>query len=581
MKFLQRVLASIVGLFLFSILSVILLIGIVASGSDDVPSVESNSVLYINLNGPIAERMPDNPLEEMFGNNDMGIPLLKTIEAIQKAKEDENIEGIYLEHGFLRGGYGSIEEIRSAIDDFKRSGKFVYSYAEFMSEANYYVASVADEIYLNPVGFFELNGLTANVTFFKGMFDKLEIEPQIFRVGQYKSAVEPYFRKDMSEANRKQISSFVNDIYDYYLSNVSTSRNIEFEQLKAISNGMLAQTPDDALELGLITKVAYESEIRALMQEQLGLEGKDKIAFVSLKNYIKTLKSGGDYSSNKIAVIVADGDIVSGKGDIESVGSDKFAKAIRKARESKRIKAVVIRVNSPGGSMLASEVLWNEIMLTTKVKPVIASMSSVAASGGYYLAMPCDTIVAQPNTITGSIGIFSIIPNFGKFLEKKLGITNDQVTTGEFSDLYRVSHALNDQEKFIIQKGVDRGYEIFTSKAAQGRNMSQEDLKKIASGRVWTGQQAKANGLVDVLGSFNDAVEIAAKKAGVEDDYMVTYYPHLKSKWEEIFGGLASEAEARIFTKNYGELSEYVEALQKMNSHKGIQARLPFEIEIR
>lgn len=585
MSFFKSVLSTITALFIFCLLFFIVfipaMIGVIAAlGSEEMPVVDENSVLYINLSGMVSERVAEDPFAELFPDEgDTQLPLLKTLASIEAAKYDSNIEGIYMEHGYISGGYAALDEIRLALEDFKSSGKFVYSYGEFISEGNYYVASVADEIILNPIGTLEFNGLNASVTFFKGLFEKLDIEAQIFRVGTYKSAVEPYFRKDMSEANKEQMTSFVNDIYDNILKNISTSRNIELNRLRDISDQMLVRKAEDAAEFGLITKVAYENQVKDMIKTRMDLASDDKIKFINLRNYMKTVDS--DYSSNKVAVIVADGEIVSGNGDLETVGSEKFMKAIRAARESKRVKAVVIRINSPGGSMVASDVMWNEIMLTKKEKPVIASMSNMAASGGYYMAMPCDTIVAQPMTITGSIGIFGMIPNLGGFLENKLGITNDGVSTGQFSDLYRVSSALNPQEKAIIQTSVERGYETFTSKAAEGRGMTQDAIKEIASGRVWTGSQAKERGLVDILGTYNDAVQLAASKAGISDDYAVKYYPTLKSKWEEIFSSVLEETETRIFHANYGEMAKYIDAIKELEKYQGVQARMPFEVEIR
>jgi protease IV len=585
MSFFKSVMATIVGLVIaglfLMVFAVLGIIGLVASGSEEVPKVKENSVLHINLSGGIAERIPEDPIAEAFGEGMRGIELLGTLSALEYAKTDDNIKGIYMEHGFLSGGYASIEEIRNAIVDFKSSGKFVYSYAEFMGEANYYVASVSDEIYFNPQGVIEFNGLSANVTFFKGLFDKLDIEPQIFRVGTYKSAVEPFMRKDMSEANREQVSSFINSIYDHYLTKVSESRGLSFEKLKLISDSMLVRSPDDAFKNMLITKVAYEDEMKSLIRKRLDLKENGKINSISLKNYIKTANAARPYSSNKIAVIVAEGEIVSGKGQSTNVGSEKFARAIKNARENEKVKAVVIRVNSPGGGIVASDVLWREILLTKAKKPVIASMSAVAASGGYYLSMPCDTIVAQPNTITGSIGIFGMMFNMGGFLENKLGITSDVVNTGEFSDIYTVSRALNDYEKSIIQSRVEEGYDSFTSKAAAGRNMSIEDLKEVASGRVWTGIQAKERGLVDVLGGYNDAILIAATKAGIEEDYMTILYPELKSEFEEILSKLMGETEAMFTKANYGDMAMYLDKIKELQKYTGIQARMPFDVIIK
>ncbi|WP_109830002.1 signal peptide peptidase SppA [Reichenbachiella versicolor] len=584
MTFFKNVLSTLTALFIYSFIGAIFFAvtvgGIIALSEQDAPEVKNNSVLYIGLHGVVQERVIEDPFEEIFSDDvEQRIPLLKTLEAISNAKTDDRIKGIFLDNGILAAGYSSLHEIRSALEDFKESGKFIYSYGEIMTEANYYVASVADEIYLNPIGSLEFNGLSANVVFLKGLFDKLDIEAQIFRVGTYKSAVEPFFRKDMSDANREQVTSFINDIHGNVLKSISTSRNISIEELKNISSEMLVREPEDALSYGLISKVGYKNEIKDQIKTALGIKADDKIEYVNILNYIKTLDKG--YSSDRVAVIVASGEIVSGKGDSESIGSAKFVKAIKAARESKRVKAVVIRINSPGGSMLASDVIWNEIMLTKAEKPVIASMSDMAASGGYYMAMPCDTIIAQPMTITGSIGIFGLLPNLGKFMENKLGITFDGVNTGRFSNLYRVSSSLTDAEKQIIQNSVDRGYETFTTKASEGRNMNIEDLKAVASGRVWTGAQAKEHGLVDKLGSYNDALEIAAAAAGIEEDYMVTFYPTLKSKWEEFFSSIAGETETKILNHQYGEMAKYINMIKDMEKYQGIQARLPFELEIK
>ncbi len=584
MEFFRSVMATVVGIVISGIVLIAFLvigiIGLVAAGEDEVPEIKPQTILKIQLSGPVAERLAEDPIAEALGDKFQGIGLLSAIDAIQYAKSDPNIEGIYLEHGFLSGGYASLEELRAAIADFKSEGKFVYSYAEFMTEANYYVASVADEIYLNPQGNMEFNGLSANLTFFKGLFDKLDIEPQIFRVGTYKSAVEPFMRKNMSEANREQISSFITSIHDNYLAEVAAARGVTMEQLKTVSDSMLVRNPQLALTHGLITKVGYKDELISDIKSKMDIDDENKLKMVSLKGYSKVVGKNAPYSANKVAVIIAEGEIVSGKGENDNVGSEKFARLIKRARENDKVKAVVVRINSPGGGLVASDVMWRELMMTKEKKPVIASMSSVAASGGYYMAMPCDTIVAQPTTITGSIGIFGMIFNMGGFLENKLGITSDVVKTGEFSDIYTVSRPLNAYEKSIIQGRVEEGYETFTSKAAQGRNMDLEQLKEVASGRVWTGQQAKEIGLVDVLGSYQDAIDIAAEKAGIQDDYMVVQYPELKSELEEIMAKLTGEAETRLTRAKFGELTPYIEKIKQLDTYKGIQARLPFDVEL-
>jgi len=576
MAFLRNLLATILGLFIFTIL-IFMIFGGIAASSDTVPEVKANSVLHLNLSGVIQEKAIDDPIQEMFSNGPKPISLLDMLHALKAAKTDENIKGIYLEPKFLAAGYSSLQEIRDALIDFKTSGKFVYAYGEYLSEGDYYLVSVADSILLNPEGSLEFNGLSAGVTFFKGLFDKLDIEPEIFRVGEYKSFVEPFIRKDMSEANRRQLSELIGSVHDTYLKNVSESLGIPEKELKNISDQMLVRSPQTAEQYGLIHKVAYEDEAMDAVMKSVGVDDLDDLNLMSIDKYMKAAPKS-EFSSNKVAVIVANGDIVMGEGD-EVIGGDQFAKEIRKARESKSVKAIVLRVNSPGGSLTASDQIWREIMLTKGVKPIIASMSDVAASGGYFISMPCDTIVAQPNTITGSIGIFGILFNVGDFLENKLGITNDHVSTGEFSDIMTVTRSLNEQERAIIQNQVERGYETFTTKAAQGRNMDVEKLKEYAGGRVWSGTQAHERGLVDILGSFDDAVKIAADKAGLGNDYRLSFYPRQKPFIEKLLTDL-NEAEAHIFGGD-NVLTPYKEKVERLQRIQGIQVRLPGDLEIR
>ncbi len=587
MSFIRIVFATIVGLLIFSLLA-LLLGGVIVAGlsSEEEVSVKTGSVLRLNLNRPISETEKENPLEELpspipvqGGESTIGIRKLKA--TILAAKEDENIKGIYLDLAGFAAGMAHIEEIRQALQDFRTSGKFITSYAEGYSEGAYYLASIAEDVYLHPEGALDFNGLDAEVTFYKGMLDKLEVEPQIFRVGTFKSAVEPFMREDMSDANRLQVKEMLNSVYGFMLTNISESRKIAPEKLRAISDSMMVRNAQDALRLGLIDGTAYYSEVEDRMKSDIELGEEDKLELVTYDKYKKTV-STYNRSSNKIAVIVADGTIVSGKGGEGSVGSDRFAKEIRKARLDDDIKAIIIRINSPGGSFIASDVMWKEIALARGEKPIIASMGNVAASGGYYMAMNCDTIVAQPNTITGSIGIFAIMFNASGLLESKLGITTDVVKTGTYSNLYTVTRPLTAAEKDIIQTDIEEGYETFTGKAAQGRNMDIEHLKSVASGRVWTGAQAKANGLVDVLGGFDDAVRIAVTKAGLnDDDYTLRFYPEYKPFLERILGDMGKSSRAKVLREGLGEYYYYLEKVKKLNDMRGVQARMPYDIEIK
>lgn len=578
MSFFKNVLATILGLFTFSFLAFILIIIILsaASSDDGLPEVKSNSVLLLKMSGVLSERVVEDPIAKAFGNAPSQLGLFDALKAIKAAKDDDRIKGIYINPMFMQAGQASLLELRNALVDFKKSGKFVYAYSEFMSESDYMVASVADSLIINPEGFMELNGLSVNVTFLKGMFDKLDIEPEIFRVGQYKSAVEPLMRKTLSEDNKRQIVERLESMNKTYLTAVSENLNQPFASVKEASDQMLVRNPKDAERLGLITKAGYEDEIKDLMRSELGLDAKDAINFISVKKYAKTVTES--YSSAKIAVIVANGEITAGSPD-DAVGGDQFANEIRKAREDDGIKAIVLRINSPGGSVTASEQIWRELMLTKGIKPIIASMGNVAASGGYYIAAPCDTILAQPNTITGSIGIFSVLFNFGDFLENKTGITNESVGTGQYSDIFTVTRSLSPAERAIFQNRIERGYDTFITRVSDGRNMSKEDVLNVASGRVWTGEQAKEVGLVDILGSYDDAIQLAAEKAGISDDYLIRYYPEKKDFFEQLVASL-EEMDASVLGFGDNAFTPYLNKIEELRKMKGPQARMIEDIEV-
>lgn len=583
MKFLRNLLATIVGLFIFTFLCFLLFVGIISVASSQEEVVLSDaSILHLKMDRPIVERKSEDPFEalgEALGDGQGTIGLKELKEAIYAAKTDEKIEGIFLEPRFVTAGYAKLEEIRDALVDFKTSGKFIIAYSEIYSEADYFLASVADEIYLNPMGDLEFNGLSTEAVFLKGTLDKLGIEAQIFKVGDFKSAVEPFTRKDMSEPSKLQTEAFLNAIYDHYLGEVAASRGLGLQALKETSNGLLVRKPADALQHKLVTALGYRDEVENDFRERLGIAADKKIDFVSHSKYLKTITATTS-SSNRIAVIFANGNIVSGEGSETSIGSDKFAKEIQKARMDDKIKAIVLRINSPGGSALASDVIWREVKLAQQEKPIIASMSDVAASGGYYIAMACDTIVALPTTITGSIGVFGILPNLGPFLEDKLGVTTETVNTGKYSDMFTVTRALSAFEKQVIQESVENTYDTFTKKAAEGRGMTQENIKAVASGRVWSGIEAKEHGLVDVFGGLEEAVSLAAQAAGVADDYKVNYYPKQKSVLEQLLSGFENKAKAVLLKREFGVLYPYVLKLKEMEMMSGIQARMPYDFVI-
>ncbi len=590
MRFLRIVLGTVVGLVLFFGLLTLVLLGIASSAaSEQEVDIEDQSVLRIELNKPIVEREVEEPFSSLIfpGNNNGSIGLIDLTEAIKKAKDDDRIKGIYLDAGLSLAGFASLKEIRDELLDFKESGKFIVAYSEILSERAYYLASVADQIYLHPQGNIEFNGLSVEVTFIKNLLEKIGVEPQVFRVGDFKSAVEPLTRTSMSDSSRLQTQAYVNNLYNVLLEEVSVSRNIALPQLREIADSMKVRSPEEAKNYGLITDTAYYDVIIRKIAEALDLKAdsadlnEEDIHFVSLKNYETALgQDADDYSRNRVAVIVATGTIVDGEGEGNVIGGETFAKEIRKARLDENIKAIVLRINSGGGSALASDMMWREVQLAKKVKPVIASMSDVAASGGYYMAMGCDTIVAHPNTITGSIGIFGIVPNAQELLQK-IGISTDYVQTGEFSNIFSLSRPMSAYEKQIIQLQVEQGYENFTKKAAQGRDMPLAKLKFIASGRVWSGVEAKERNLIDVYGGLDDAIAIAVNKAGLEDDYQVKFYPKKKSLFEQIMKDLGQEIRVYNLKSELGVAYPYVLKLKELEKMQGIQARLPYDVELK
>ena len=580
MKFLRNLLAVLTGLTIFFLLFILIIVSI--SSQDNLQEVKENSVLTLKLNQPISERTVEDPINELLGeSNSLGVIEIK--KALKHAKDNDKIKGLYIEQGFFSSGLSKLTEIRDAIEDFKESGKFVVSYGEYYSERGYYLSSISDEVYISPKGYFEFNGFVAEITFFKGLFDKLDINYQVFRPESnvYKNAVEPFTRKDMSDETREEINKLLVSIRGHLMESISESREMEVPELDEIMDSLKIRIKGDAFTYGLVDDTIYFDQVEDKFRESMELEEDDKVNYISITSYNNSFRTSNK-SKNRIAVIVGDGTIVSGPGeDGATIGSEKYAKLLRDARRNDKVKAVVLRVNSPGGSYLASDIIWREVMLTAKEKPVIASMSDVAASGGYYISMAADTIVAEPTTLTGSIGIYSMIPDMSGFLENKLGITSDRVKSGEYSDLYTVTRSLTEQEKSIILEDTKEGYVTFTTKAAQGRNMDYEKLLSLAAGRSWTGEQAVENGLVDLLGGLDLAIEIAAEKAEISDDYRLVYYPEQKNFFDELMSGLSGGAQTKIMEREMGELYPYVEKIKEINEMVGLQARMPFDLDIR
>jgi protease IV len=586
MRFLGNVLAVIVGLLIFSVLSFFFLAGLIAviSSSEEEIKIKENTVLVMNLEGRVlversSEDDPDFSSFSFFGGvPTVGLTSLKN--AIRTAKENGDIKGIFLKGGTLIGGQAGIKELRDELKSFKESGKFIVSYGEIYTENGYYLSSVSDEIYINPSGLIEFNGLASETLFFKGLFEKLEIEPQVFRVGDFKSAVEPYLLDKMSDESRLQTQSFLDELNHFYLKEIAESRGMDFETVSDINSNMLVRKLKDASELNIVDGLWYEDQVIDLMKQKLGLEKEDKINTINVSRTNKAIKSKKKYSGNRIAVIVAEGEIMGGDAD-GIISSEKFKEEIKKAKNNKNVKAIVLRVNSPGGSALASEVIWRELEEARKEKPVIASMGEVAASGGYYIAAASDTIVAQPNTITGSIGIFALWFNAQGLLNNKLGITTDVVKTGQLSDFLSPTRRVTEMERNIFQGQVEEGYDIFLERVAEGRNMTKEEVMKVASGRVWTGNQALENGLVDVLGGLDDAIKIAAEKAGIPDDYRVVYYPEFKPWFERFLNQFSNEVQTYYQRQKFGNLYPVYQQIETLKKYEGLMLRIPYDYVIQ
>lgn len=588
MKFLGNVLAVIVGLFIFSILSIVVsfgIIGLVASSGDTKVTVKENSILHINLNGRtlVARTSEDNvnfpPMGGLFGE-DFSAGLVNLKKAIEEAKTNENIKGIYLNVGLVISGQANLLELRDVLEDFKSSGKFILAYDEAYSESGFYLASVADELYLNPLGAIDFNGFSSEVIFLKGFFEKVGIKPEVFRVGEFKSAVEPFILDKMSPENRLQTQSFLSDINAQALKGIAKSKEINLDSLTQINAEMRVRKPEDAVKYGLATALGYEDEIDAILKEKLGLTEDDKISTIKVTELNSTVSSKNITSENRIAIIIAEGDIVSGSAE-GAISSEKFKEEIRKARKDKKIKAIILRVNSPGGSVLASEVIWREMMEAKKSKPLYVSMGEVAASGGYYIAAPADTIVAQPNTITGSIGIFGLWFNVEELLNNKLGVTSDVVNTGSYSDFMNPARKMTEAERMIVQSSVEDGYETFIKRVAEGRKMHPDSVKSVASGRVWTGAQAKERGLVDVLGGLEATIKIAAERIKAGEDYRVVYYPTQKKWFETLFEDFGNTVKSSWIKAELGDYYPTYLKVQKLKNYKGVQVRMPQDIVIQ
>jgi protease-4 len=584
-QFFKFVFASMLGVFLTLLLFIAIfsaiIIGVVGNNKEKV-EISENTILHVNLNYPIVERTDDNPLNDIdFGpiKSQKTMGLNDILKGINNAATDDKITGIYLDATYLTAGMATIEEIRNALQNFKKSGKFIIAYSEVYTQKAYYLASVADKVYINPQGILEFKGFSSQNMFFKGALDKLDIQAQVIKVGTYKSAVEPYILDKMSDANKTQMTSLLNSLYDNFAIKIAASRKLNVDSVKSIAYNLKVRNPQDALNYKLVDGLKYKDEVLDELKDKCKLDKKKNLETVTVEDYAKSGKDDDGDSDNKIAVIYASGEINGGEGGENSIGSESISRSLRKARLDDNVKAVVLRVNSPGGSSLASDVIWREVLLTKKAKPIIVSMGDYAASGGYYISCAADSIIAEPNTVTGSIGVFAIIPNFKGFLNNKLGVTFDGVKTGEFSDLGDVTRPLSDAEKMILQKEVNRVYNDFTLRVSQGRKISQARVDSIGQGRVWTGTQALQLKLVDKLGHIQDAIACAAKKANLKT-YKLVAYPEQKKGIFSFLEKSGDSMKQSILKTELGDNYNYYQKLKQATTQKGIFTKLPIEFGV-
>lgn len=581
--FLKFTLATVVGIILSSIviffIGAIILFGTIASSETEV-KVKPNSVMFLELNGTLEERTEDNPFKQFIGEDFATYGLDDILSSIKKAKENEDIKGIYIQAKTLGASYASLQEIRDALVDFKKSGKFIVAYSDNYTQKLYYLASVADKVLLNPKGIIEWKGLAAEPMFYKDLLKKIGIEMQIFRVGTYKSAVEPFIATEMSPANREQVSEYIGSIWNQILTDVSTSRKLSKDSLNAYADKMIMFYPSEqSVKCGLADTLIYKSGVRDYLKKLAKTDKDDDLAVLNLEDMVNVKRNvPKDKSGNAIAIYYAFGAIDESSED--GIVSEKVIKDLRELRENKDIKAVVLRVNSPGGSAFGSEQIWNEVKALKKEKTVVVSMGDYAASGGYYISCVADCIVAEPTTLTGSIGIFGMFPNM-KGLTDKVGLSFDVVKTNKFSDLGALGRGLNTDEQALIQMTINNGYDTFLSRCAEGRKMSKAKIAKIAEGRVWTGEKAKKIGLVDELGGINKAIEIAAKKAKLKE-YSVLSYPEKKDFLSSIFKEKPTHyIESRLMESNFGEFYKGFGMIKDVQKLDNLQARVPFDINIK
>ncbi|MFV1448063.1 signal peptide peptidase SppA [Maribacter sp. HS] len=586
MKFLRNFLASILGsLFAFGILFVMFLIFVsLVSSSEDAVAVKDNSILELQLQRPISDYTGSNELDPFAGIFEESQGLDEIIHAIEVAKNDDRIKGISINNNFIIAGLAQTQAIRRSLEDFKAEGKFIYAYADFFMQRDYYLASVADSVFINPVGVLDFKGLSTEVLYYKELQEKSGVKMEVIRHGKYKSAVEPYLENNMSEANRSQLTALLQSLWNSMVTDISETRSISESDLNVIADTLGGRTPNFAKLSGLVDDVVFYDQYENKLANALELKKDEKINYSSLDDYVKysnkkTLKSGDD----KIAVVFAQGEIFYGEGGPNIIGQGIINEALIKAREDDKVKAIVLRVNSPGGSALTSDIIWREVELAKKVKPVIVSMGNVAASGGYYIAAGANKIFAEPTTITGSIGVFGTVPNLTE-LADNVGINAEQVGTNKNAVEYSLFEPMQESFKNQVQESIEETYETFLQRVSQGRGMTMAQVDSVAQGRVWSGTEALEIGLVDELGNLDDAISAAAEMAEI-DTYGVKKFPKYKSGFErfmEDLEGASVKIKENLLKDEIGEEAyQVLKELQSFKKQSGVQARMPFALDIK
>lgn len=585
-SFFKYLLATIVGVLLSFLLIFLIMMGIagsMVSSADKAVEVKDNSILYMDLKNEIVDRASSNPFETLdlaTFEPQKNLGLNEILKAIAKAKDDPRIKGILLEFDVVNAGAATTGEIREALKEFKESGKFVVSYSDTYSQKAYYLASVADSIYLNPEGMVEWLGLRSEIMFYKKALEKLDVEPQIIRHGKFKSAVEPFMSERMSPENREQTLTYLSSIWGSWVDEISKSRNIAVAELNRLADNMEVYDGKSCMKSKLVDSLIYKDQLLEKLKAFTGIPENRNLNTVTLEKYFKVPPvQKTAFSKNKIAVIYAQGEIGMGDGSNTAIGSEGLSKAIRQARRDSTIKAIVFRINSPGGSALASEVIWREVELAGQAKPLVVSMGDVAASGGYYIASPATTILASPTTITGSIGVFGLFFNLQKTLDKKLGINVDVVKTNAHSDFFSMFRPMTAEEKAVGQRFVEQTYQTFIGHVSQGRSIPVERVDEIGQGRVWSGANAKEIKLVDDFGGLTAAIKLAAEKANL-DTYRLVELPKQKSPFEELLKGFTTEAKAMLVKDDLGKGYKYYNRVMQMVENQGVQARIPYDVEV-